>query len=456
MAFLKSRTQKRAALLALLILSVLATGLAWSRLDRSAASTAEASALAVAEAQRRIDEQQRQGHYTQALYQVRTLAEQQGWTADLYQQAGDLYAAMNDLSGAAASWEAARQLAPARSIIELRRLAQTCLDLGRWAQAADVLGALLEQSPDDAWANYRLGLLLAPSDPRRADAYLEVAARQPEYTDVASPLLLRLRAEQDNPLISMQVGLLLVEADLWTDAERAFQYAASTAAPYPEALAYVALAREQQGKDGTDWIQQAVALAPDSAPVRYVEGLYWRARNDFAASQRALVQAVIADPNNAALYAELGTAFQLVGDYEQAEHWLQIAVALAENEPHVQERFQELLALFYAETGYNLPEGGLELLRLTAEVLADDADARAAYGWGLYRTGQAEAGLTEIETALSLEADNSRALYYRALIALQMGETERGRELLNQVVAIGGVFRDEAAIRLQQLANQDG
>ena len=146
-----------------------------------------------------------------------------------------------------------------------------------------------------------------------------------------------LLAALTSPTDPTRAGIALADVKLWAYAELAFSQATGD----PLALAYGGWVRDQQGKSGAHWIDAAVALAPDSAQVRLLQGLHLRLNYDYAGSLDAIIQATALDPENAALYAELGTAYQLSGDLTTAEHWLKYAVSL-------DDRLQPQLDAFYA------------------------------------------------------------------------------------------------------------
>jgi tetratricopeptide (TPR) repeat protein len=135
----------------------------------------------------------------------------------------------------------------------------------------------------------------------------------------------------------VRIGIALARADLWSHAELAFSQSAD-----PLEVAYSGLARDMQGKDGSPQIEGAVAFAPDDPQVRFLQALHLRLNFDYPGSLEAIIQAVALDPENPALYAELGRAYQLAGDMATAEHWLKFAVSLDEH-------FQPLLDAFYAD-----------------------------------------------------------------------------------------------------------
>ncbi len=209
----------------------------------------------------------------QALYQVEAQAAVDGWTPERLRLAGDLWREAGDLTRAVAYWEAA----PADAIL-LRDRAQAYLDLARWADASDALDRLLallpHDSPDRAWAQFQLGAIRMATDPAQAADLLQAA--QPTYPAEVTLLLPALTSPTD----PTRAGIALADLKLWAYAELAF----SQAADDPLALAYGGWVRDMQGKDGARWIDAAVALAPDSAQVRLLQGLHLRLNYDYAGS----------------------------------------------------------------------------------------------------------------------------------------------------------------------------
>lgn len=280
----------------------------------------------------------------QALYQLEALALEQGWTTSNLLLAGDLWLELGDVGRAVAYWEAA--LTPDADATLLRKLAEGYIQLQQWTEATIALNQLLDTAPSDAWAHYQLGLLQSYADLASAAVHLRAAARNPIYQPI-SEALLNLAVDADLAVTALQSGLVLAANDLWPQAEAAFTYAAALGAPYPEALAYAGLSRDQQGKDGGDQIARAVALGPQIGLVRYLEGLHYRLNGDDAASIVALLLAVELEPQNPAYAAELGAAYQQSGDFPQAQFWLQQALTLSGGDP----RFQDLLDQLNAQFG---------------------------------------------------------------------------------------------------------
>lgn len=387
-----------------------------------------------------VQANRQQGRPYQALYHLEAAADREGWSAQRLRTAGDLWLEMGDVTRAVPYWEAA-SISLTDDMMLIQQLAEAYVLLQRWPEAANQLERLVAADSGDSWAQFHLGIMKAAFDPVAAQGHLRAA--QATYGTAVADLLAVIRA--DDPLLPMRVGLALAEAEMWPYAELAFRHAVDVLPDVPEAMAYVGLARDQQGKDGGEWVERAIALGPDSHVVRYLRGLHLRGEGDYSASLDAFIQAVALDPQSPAYYAELGTAYHLLGDLENAERWLQVAVDISNRDP----RFQHLLALFYVEEGLEAGSGELSLLQTLAETMPDDLDVQAGYAMALYREGSVESALEQIDSVLEQAPDQPRALYYKAQILLETDRLDEARPLYEQVAALESPFQEEAQRILQ-------
>lgn len=391
----------------------------------------------------RVDTYRRLNRPVQALYTVEVVAAHEGWTPELSLLAGDLHRAIGDLEGAVVAWKRI----PTPDSTTLHALAQSQIELGRWPDAADSLTRLIDSSPQDSWAQLNYGLLMASVDPQAAMTALQAASEDNAYRTLSNVVSDVVERNLDQPLLPMRVGVVLADHDQWAYAEIAFERAAALNEPYAEALAYYGLARDRLGKDGSQSILRAVSLEPGNARLRYLQGVHLRLAGDALAAVDALAQAVALDPQNPAYYAELAQAYRDNHELEQAERWYLTAVALSNGDT----RYQEMLALFYADEGSNLTLNGLQALEQTLSALPDNADARAGYGWALYVAGEVERGTAIIDEVLQSDAHNARALYYKAQIVLAAGSTSDAIDLLEQVASGTSDFAVPARTLLDDL-----
>jgi tetratricopeptide (TPR) repeat protein len=375
----------------------------------------------------------------QSLYHIEAQAAQHGWTSERHARAGDLYARMGDLTAAVPHWAAA-------GASRREELARALLRLERWPHALDTLQTMLDANPDDAWAHYQIGRILAPTDPNRAVTHLNAALRDPAFSSAAE-LVTTLLTHRADPLISLRVGQTALNNADWAHAERAFRHAAAIAAPHPPSLAYIGYVRQQQGEDAAPWFDRALSLDAEDATVQYLYGLYLRGDERFDASLEAFTEAVRLDPTNPAYYAELGMAHARVANYADAEHWLQQAVSMSDGAV----AFREMLATFYAQSGNFMVNADPQAIRQAGSALPDDPDLLAGMGWALYNAGDLATGNAYLERALTLRPGHPPALHYRAQIAIEQGTFDVARNHLEALIRQGDDYSGWAVETLAAL-----
>lgn len=302
-----------------------------------------------------------------------------------------------------------------------------------WAAAEQVLSEWVTAWPDDTRARLMLGMLLAPVQPERAVPWLEQATADPTQGEVARQLLeVIARHQQRRTDFYTVLGLTFCQASEWALAERALRLAVDANATNAVALAYLGYALDQQGEDGWPWLEQARAMAPTEPQVLYLVGLHWRQSGDLSAARHALLQAYWAAPDNPALAAEVGRTLQALGDLAGAEQWLRIAISLGPGE----EDWIELLAVFYAETGFGLDEAGMGFLQQASADYPGNSAIHASLGWVLQRQGDIEGALAELQKATELDPANPRAQYYLGAVLERLGQADKARAAYSATLAL--------------------
>ncbi|MGB1286797.1 MAG: tetratricopeptide repeat protein, partial [Aggregatilineales bacterium] len=364
---------------------------------------------------------------------------------ELHRRAGRLWQEMGNATQALAHYRLAVQ--SSNDLEFLRRVTDMLLERGDFALARDLLDEMLQLSPDDAWAHYHQGLLLAATDPLQAESHLREIARHPVYGDFARELLAVVTRDYDAPQLSTFIADALVEAEHWAYAEQAFLYAATWNHPFPEALAYAGLMRDFQGKNGDEQLTSALAMAPDNVEVLLLMGMHLRLRRNPEDSEQVLRYALGFAPDNPILYAELGKTYQQTGRLDEAQAALQRAVALSGNA----EALQITLAQFYAEEAYRLPEEVLNDLARQRDENPDDPTALARYAWALHLQGDSEGASQQLEAALALDPDNPDAQFNKARILLDSGLQDAAIDILADLADGTSLYAGTAQAMLQNL-----
>lgn len=272
----------------------------------------------------------------QSLYVIEQRAATVGWDASSAHAAGDMWSLLGDEHRALSYWEQSLAADPSNHSL-LIRLADSYWEHARWSSALVMLSRALESDPNDDAIRLRLGILQAIFDPTSAADTLS------KLSSPMESVLLEAQGDTSDVVRLMRVGAALVASENWTAAEAAFEYAASFSPPSGLAFAYWGLARDRVGKNGAQQIEKAVELLPADAQVRYLQGLHLRITNDLGGSLEAFQLAVTLEAENPAYSAELGAAYELAGNLDEAEIWLKRAVTESENDP----RFVALLDAFY-------------------------------------------------------------------------------------------------------------
>ncbi len=340
----------------------------------------------------------------------------------------------------------------------LRDLASGYFERGEWFAFQKTLQSILAVAPADPFANFHFGLMTAILTPSQAHPYLQVATDDPLYSDVARAVRVLLleqgEATSYDPVFSrFQIGLLYLNFEMWTYAEFAFNQVntlnlATHQQAHPLALAYSSLARTRQGKDGGDAIRDAVQLAPDHAEVRYLQAVYYRHQKDYSNSLNAIIQAVALDSDNPTLYAELGTAYRLVGEMKEAESWLQTALAYSGNDP----QFAAILEEFYAQEAWQLGIDGLQTLNERLNITPEDPALLVSLALTYHRMGETTLALDTLDLVIQRVEDDTLAHFYKGIILLESDPTNAQIiPLLEQVANSESDYRADALRILENL-----
>ncbi len=393
-----------------------------------------------------MQQQRARGNLTTALYYIQQQARTGGWTPELHRLAGDVWRDMGNIARAVPHYAAAAE--NTQDVVLLSQLAGHYLSLDKPAAALDILRQLLRLNPEDHWANFHISVLLIVSNSAQAEQHLFIAVRDDgEDGTIARQLLPLLQQYRHEPVFGLRVGAVLAQARRWQAAEWVFDAVAARQYPLPEAIAYTALMRTLQSKDGTPWMQQALTLAPENAAIRLMNGIHRRMVGDYEGSEQSLLYALSLEPENPIIHVELGLTNQEMGKLREASYWLQSAVQISGNDPAL----QTLLLDFYADSAGILADTALLSLAGQLETQPDNPELLSAYGWALHLTGDSFAGLEQIEQALALDPTNPRILFDKARVLLELQRLEPARVLLDQIADSESPYAEMASAILMGL-----
>ncbi|HVN15260.1 MAG TPA: tetratricopeptide repeat protein [Anaerolineales bacterium] len=311
-------------------------------------------------------------------------------------------------------------------------------------------------APQDAAAQYRLGLLLSLTNIRSAMTHLQLASQlDPEYASVFQTLrtaldLAELEPSESARLETLGRGLGLVNE--WTLAEVAFQESVEMDANNAEAWAWLGESKQHLGENGRAELDRALSINPQSVVVRGLRGLYWKRLGDDRNALAEYQAAAQIEPDNPAWKASIGETYARLGDLVSALAAYQRATEIASSDA----TYWRLLATFCAQYSVRVDDVGLPAAQKAVELTPNDPLALDALGWSQLSLGQFSAAIETLLSALKISPDLAAAHLHLALAYLQSGDRNAAYDQLVRVQKLDpqGVYGQQAAQILKQYFSQ--
>jgi tetratricopeptide (TPR) repeat protein len=302
------------------------------------------------------------------------------------------------------------------------RLAEIYQSNGDPFRAAEYLQKYVSAHAEDAFARYRLGLLLTLSDPQRAWAELDSASElDPKFGPAVKTLHAALDLALQNSSASTRsviIGRGLGLVNEWKLAHAAFESAVELDERNGEAWAWLGEAQQQTGlAHSGDYaeLEKAFELNPDSPTVRGLRGLYFQRTGNFRQALTEFQAAATLEPKNPTWFVSIGEAYSKNGDLIQALQSYQAATALAPEDPN----YWRLLAIFCAQNNANIKDIGVPAARQAVVLASDDAASFDILGWLLILDASYDGAERMLKRALELDAQNPSVHLHLGMLYLQ-------------------------------------
>ena len=340
----------------------------------------------------------------------------EGWVAW-----GDVNYLRDDPQRAAEIWEQALEQENASEHL-YSRLAEIYQSNGELSKAAETLQKYVDAHPEDASARYRLGLLLALSDPNRALTELLSASQLDPQFDPAVQTLrtaLNLAALNDSASArSVTIGRGLGLVGEWRLARIAFEAAVHADEKNAETWAWLGEANQQMGEEGAEQLDQAIQLNPDSPTARGLRGLYYQRTGNFREALDEFQAAARLEPENGMWYVSMGETHAKLGDLIRALEAYQKATSLAPEDPG----YWRLLAIFCAQNNVNVRDVGVPAAQKAVVLAGEDAASLDVLGWLLTLDARYEEASRMLTRALELDPQSGSAHLHLGMLHMQTND----------------------------------
>lgn len=380
--------------------------------------------------------------------------------ANAWRRVARLRAVNGDRAAAEEALARARELAP-RDLDVLTESAELARAMGRDADAATYLGIALEQTPDDpGLASTLARVQIETGDPQAALATLDPWA---DAADTApEPVLAALAVS------NAAAGNL----------DSAANYHATRTARFPSAESFADRAAFLTARENfaaaNAVLDDAVAAFPDAPALRLQQGRLLAAQRDYTAALAAFDAGLALAPDDRTLMRNASAASRRLGDLDAAQSWAARAVGA----PDADAADQVWLGVVAAENG-DTPTAitayraaiatevdNVVALNNLATLLTEDAPAEAVglatravdaagpqpvlmdtLGWALFHDGDLTAARAALETALEDRPDAAATHYRLGRTLAALGDTEAAHAAYARALEIDPAFDGAADAR---------
>jgi tetratricopeptide (TPR) repeat protein len=408
--------------------------------------------------------------YTEKAEHYLNAARKLPWRADLYELAGHAYFHEGDYATAEVMYRRANErnaLSPegwaawgdvrflnddANGAIEVwtqgleqtdflpglyQRLSYAMETQGDFPRAVEYLQSYLARQPGDASAHYQLGLMLTLTNPSAASRELLTASQlDPRFDPPAQTLraTLNLAQLQESPseqFVVIGSGLGLVEE--WVFARHAFDSAVQANESNAEAWAWLGEADQHTGSDGSEALDRALELNPNSPIVRGLRGLYFERIGNSSQALAEYLAAASLDPQNPQRYFSLGYAYAMNGDLIRALETMEFATTLAPDDAQT----WRALAEFCGQYGIHLNDIAIPAAQRAVALEPDNSASEDTLGWVWYLNGDMASAERHLHKALELDDQNASAHLHLGMVYLQTNDRARAFQELSLARDLG-------------------
>lgn len=321
--------------------------------------------------------------------------------------------------------------------IPLAATAEAFYQTGDLSSAADLWEQVLDDKPESAQAQYQLALIELIRAPKAAEPHLEAAER---FDPALEPQIDRLKAAvrqatafQNRAYQLTIAGQALASLEEWALAETALEQAVTEDPEYAEAWAYLGEARQQnESPGGYEALLTAYALNPQSFSASLFLSVYYRRQGQPAVAITYLENALVQDPQNLDLHADLAQTMIDAGRVRRAFEHLQ---ALAEENPQRVEIWLKLAQLS-GDNNLQVLEDGLPAAREAVVLDPDNPQAVLLLGRVYLLLGEPVLAERFLLEAAELDPELPEPHYYLGILYLNTDQDQKAFGQLKEALLL--------------------
>jgi tetratricopeptide (TPR) repeat protein len=312
-------------------------------------------------------------------------------------------------------------------------------------QAFQCFDLLKSRGMNTSETDLEMNLMAGVAFPDKVPGVIELNKSSAAWLKNWAAALTEAKGEPDASRRWLMTGRAYANIGEWDMAEFAFSQASRLSPEMADAWGLLSEARQQQGKSGTEAINRALELSPDSAAIRLMAALYYRRQHNTSKAVELLKKNIQDNPEELVWYLELGNALAEGGKLDDAVMSFQQAVDLNRKDP----AGYKAAARFSIQYGYQLEEVGLRAAESVIQLEKGSAEGYDLKGQVMLATGKKEDAAAAFHEAVKKDETYAPAWLHTGQMAIDDIDYARAQEALTKAVSLGGrTYEAQLAARL--------
>ena len=307
---------------------------------------------------------------------------------------------------------------------------------GDLENAAKALSGWQTQQPENAIPAYRLGLVLAVTDPDKSHVEFR-RAQQLDPEQVAE--ITRIEAGiataflEEDPAYRLTVtGQALGSVGEWQLADSAFDRAIRLRPDYSEAWALLGEARQHLGQDGGEEIRKALSLDPSSFLSLSLAALRCQRRQEWQQAINYLDPIAHRDPSNPRWQIEMGNAYAGLGKLASAYESYSKAADMTPEDAGVWRQ----IAAFSLGANYDVESVGFSAARRAVQLEPNDAASLDLLGQVYMIGGDLVSAERILIRAADADPNYAMALLHLGIVQKDLGNIPAASQALLRAIEL--------------------
>jgi Tfp pilus assembly protein PilF len=223
---------------------------------------------------------------------------------------------------------------------------------------------------------------------------------------------------------------------------------------YQDAVVHSAYIYQEKGEPGKaiEYLKQAIASQPKNAEFKYYLGTFYEDLENYADAEKYIKQAIEVEPDNPRYYFRLGVVYDKWNKKQTSMEMMRKVISLDPKHANA----LNYLGYTYADLGENLDEAE-RLIKEALKYKPNDGYITDSLGWVYYKKGQYDKAIKYLKKAIDLVPDDPIMLEHLGDAYLKVNDKANALKYYQKSLLKKEKENDKKAleIKIQALTQED-